>query len=359
MRHSRVRPVRGIVLLLLGAVQIASSGASTSPEGPLLLQNPSLSRTQIVFNFAGNLWILARDGGDARRLTSGNHERGPHFSPDGSWIAFTGEYDGNQDVYVVPASGGVPRRLTYHPGPDTAIGWTPDGKSVVFQSSRASFTWSTPRLFTMPMDGSFPTEVPLARAAEGCFSPDGTRLAYVPNIQWQQAWKRYRGGQTRRLWIANLAESSVETRVPRENSNDFNPLWVGDTLYFLSDRNGPVTLFAYDLKSGQVKEVVHNEGLDLKSASAGPGGIVYEQFGSIHLLDLGTGTERRVDIRLAGDLPEVRPHFQKIEPKRIQSAGTFSHGRTRRVCRSRRNSYRAGRKGRYPQSHPHARRGRA
>src|SRR5207249_2175870 len=113
---------------------------------PLLLQNPSLSRTQIVFNFAGNLWIVGREGGDARRLTTGNHEQEPSFSPDGSWVAFTGEYDGNQDVYVVPASGGVPRRLTYHPGPDWAVGWTPDG-SVLFGSLRASFTGGAPRLF--------------------------------------------------------------------------------------------------------------------------------------------------------------------------------------------------------------------
>jgi tricorn protease len=328
MRSTRLLSGLFTLLHVVGSLQGAGGGVSapSTGEGPLLLQNPSLSGTQIVFTFAGNLWIVGRDGGDARRLTSGNHEWGPHFSPDGSWIAFTGEYDGNQDVYVVPASGGVPRRLTYHPGPDTAVGWTPDGKSVLFDSMRASFTWAAPKLFTVPLDGSFPSEVPLARAAEGCFSPDGARMAYVPNIQWQRAWKRYRGGQTRRLWIAKLSDSSIETKVPRDNSNDFNPLWVDGTLYFLSDRNGPVTLFAYDLKSGQVKEVLHNEGLDLKSASAGPGAIVYEQFGSIHLLDLASGADRQVDIRLTGDLAEVRPHFQKIEPKRIQSAALSPTG---------------------------------
>jgi tricorn protease len=295
-------------------------------ERPLLLRSPSVSRTQIVFSYAGNLWIVSREGGDATRLTTAGHERNPVFSPDGTLVAFTGEYDGNQDVYVVPASGGVPRRLTYHPGPDGAVGWTPDGKRVLFRSMRTSYTFGIVRLFTIPVEGGFPTEVPLPRAAEGSFSPDGSRLAYVPNIQWQRAWKRYRGGQTRPIWLANLADSSIETTIPRDNSNDFNPMWVGETVYFLSDRSGPVTLFAYDTKSKQVKQVVKHDGLDIKSASAGPGAIVYEQFGSLHLLDLDSGRDRKLDIRVVGDITEVRPHFQKIEPKRIQSAAISPSG---------------------------------
>jgi len=272
------------------------------------------------------LWTVGREGGEARRLTTGGHERHPVFSPDGSLVAFTGEYDGNPDVYVVPASGGVPRRLTYHPGPDLALGWTPDGKQVLFQSWRSSFTGGAPRLFTLPIDGAFPAEVPLPRAAEGSFSGDGSRLAYVPNEQWQPAWKRYRGGQTRSIWIANLADSSLEAKIPRDNSNDFNPMWVGDTIYFLSDRNGPVTLFAFDPQSKEVTQVLPNDGLDIKSASAGPGAIVYEQFGSLHLLQLDSRRSQPLDIRVTGDLPEVRPHFQKIEPKRIQSAALSPTG---------------------------------
>jgi tricorn protease len=320
---------RQTVIILRLFLPLAVPGAifaADNSEGPLLLQNPSLSRTQIVFNFAGNLWIVSRDGGDARRLTTGGHERHPIFSPDGSLVAFTGEYDGNEDVYVVAASGGVPRRMTYHPGPDAAVGWTPDGKQVLFRSWRASFTGGAPRLFTIPIDGSFPSEVPLSRAAEGSFSPDGSRLAYVPNEQWQEAWKRYRGGQTRPIWIANLADSSVEAKIPRDNSNDFGPMWVGNTVYFLSDRNGPVTLFAYDTKSKQVKQVVANDGLDMKWAAAGPGAIVYEQFGSLHLLDLNSGKGQRLEIRVVGDLPEVRPHFQKLEPKRFEAAALSPSG---------------------------------
>jgi tricorn protease len=321
-------PNRTTAILLLATLLALSSGASTAGPSvpPLLLRDPSVSHTQIVFQFAGSLWIVGREGGDARRLTTGGHERHPIFSPDGSLVAFTGEYDGNPDVYLVPASGGVPRRLTYHPGPDGALGWTPDGKQVLFRSSRASFTGGAPRLFTMPIDGAFPAEVPLPRAAEGSFSADGSRLAYVPNVQWQEAWKRYRGGQTRSIWIANLADSSIEAKIPRDNSNDFNPMWVGDTIYFLSDRNGPVTLFAFDTKSKEVRQVVPNDGLDIKSASAGPGAIVYEQLGSLRLLDLSSGRAQPLDIRVTGDLPEVRPHFQKIEPKQIQSAALSPTG---------------------------------
>ncbi len=315
-------------MVVLGTLLAMQGGASAAGPGdaPLLLRDPSVSRSQIVFQFAGSLWLVSRQGGDARRLTTGGHERHPIFSPDDSWVAFTGEYDGNPDVYLVPATGGVPRRLTYHPGSDNVLGWTPDGKQVLFRSDRASFTGGAPRLFTMAIDGVFPAEVPLPRAAEGSFSADGSHLAYVPNVQWQRAWKRYRGGQTRSIWIANLGDSSIEAKIPRDNSNDFNPMWVGNTIYFLSDRNGPVTLFAFDTRSKEVTQVVPNDGLDIKSASAGPGAIVYEQFGSLHLLDLSSGQNQALDIRVAGDLPEVRPHFRKIEPKQIQSAALSPTG---------------------------------
>lgn len=307
---------------LLGVASLCLAEAGI----PLLLRNPSVSRTLIVFSYAGDLWIVGREGGDARRLTSGGHERNPVFSPDGALVAFTGEYDGNPDVYVVPAEGGVPRRLTFHPAFDEVAGWTPDGKQILFASERAAFADGVVQLFTVPVGGGFPTPVPLARASEGSYSSDGSRLAYVPIVQWQRAWKRYRGGQTKPIWIANLADSHIEAKIPRDNSNDFNPMWVGETIYFLSDRNGPVTLFAYDTKSHEVKQVVKNEGLDIKSASAGPGAIVYEQFGSLHLLDLKSRHDRALDIRVAADLVEVRPHFQKIEPRRIRNAAISPTG---------------------------------
>ncbi|HXX21769.1 MAG TPA: PDZ domain-containing protein [Terriglobia bacterium] len=311
-----------VTVLLLGAGSLCLAEAGK----PLLLRQPSISRNQIVFSYAGTLWIASREGGEARRLTTGGHESNPLFSPDGSQIAFTGEYDGNPDVYVVSASGGAPRRLTYHPSADVVVGWTPDGKQVLFRSDRSAFADGVVQLFTISIEGGFPTPVPLVRAAEGSYSPDGSRLAYVPIIQWQRAWKRYRGGQTKPIWIAHLADSRLEAKIPRDNSNDFNPMWVGDTIYFLSDRNGPVTLFAYDTRSKKVTQVVKNDGLDFKSASAGPGAIVYEQFGTLHLFDLKSHKDRTLEINLAGDLAEVRPHFEKIEPRRIRFAGISPTG---------------------------------
>jgi len=298
------------------------AGAQTTH---LLLRNPALSRTQIVFSYAGDLWSVPREGGEATRLTTApGVETDAVFSPDGSLIAFTGEYDGDVDVFVMPAEGGEPRRLTYHPGEDEAVGWTPDGKRVLFVSSRAVPNDGA-RLYTLPVaGGGLPDELPLPIALEGSYSPDGSHLAYVPLFQWQEAWKRYRGGQTKKIWIANLADSSI-VKIPRDNSNDFNPMWVGDRIYFLSDRQGPVTLFYYDTKTKQVTRAIENHGLDFKSASAGPGAIVYEQFGQLNLYDLKTGHTRNVAVTLAGDLPEVRPHFVNVA-KRLEHADISPNG---------------------------------
>ncbi|MBI3684018.1 MAG: PD40 domain-containing protein [Acidobacteria bacterium] len=304
-----------MLTLLLTAIQgfwLAGAGK------PLLLQSPTINQTHIVFVHADDLWIVAREGGEARRFTTGiGSERDPIFSPDGSLVAFTGEYDGNTDVFVVPAQGGVPRRLTYHPGPDNAAGWTPDGKRVLFRSSRNSSPAGS-RLFTIPVEGGFPSEVALPLAAEGAYSPDGSRLAYVPLMRAFQVWKRYRGGRTTPLWIATLADSRIE-KVPRENSNDFNPMWIGNRVYFLSDRNGPVSLYAYDPASRKVTPALKNDGFEIKSASAASGAIVFEQFGEIHVFDLKTSKSRKIEISVAGDLPAVRPTQEKLA-SRIRSA---------------------------------------
>lgn len=279
-------------------------------EKPLLLQQPTISRNMIVFVYAGDLWIVGRDGGDAHRLTTdAGAETNPFFSPDGNLIAFTGEYDGNIDVFTVPATGGVPRRLTHHPAYDEVVGWTPDGKRIVFRSSRGSFAGIS-RLYSVGLDGGFPDELPLPEAFDGVFSPDGSRFAYEPIQKTQTAWKRYQGGQTSAIWIVGMSDLKVE-KIPRSNSNDSNPMWIGNKIYFLSDRSGAVTLYAYDLSTKSVTRVLENDGLDLKSAAAGPGTIIYEQFGSVRLFDTATGKSRPVNIHINGDMPEVRPHFAK------------------------------------------------
>jgi tricorn protease len=302
-----------LVLIVL----VFSAGVGLGADAtPLLLQTPTVSKTQIAFAYGGDIWIVDRKGGEARRLVTGiGLESSPIFSPDGQWVAFTGDYDGNTDVYVVPAEGGQPRRLTYHPDPDVALGWTPDGKSVLFRSHRASYS-DPNQFFTVPLTGGLPAEIPLPMAEEGAFSPDGTKLAYVPNFQWEPFWQNYRGGQTTPIWIVNVSDSSVVAKVPPANCNDRDPMWVGDTIYFISDRNGPLALFAYDTKSGEVTQVVDNKDRwDILSASAGPEAIVYEQFGSIHLYDLKSHRDREVPITVAGDMAQLRPHFVNVEKK--------------------------------------------
>jgi tricorn protease len=280
-------------------------------DTPLLMQRPAVSKTHIAFNYAGDLWIVPRAGGEATRLTTGvGIETNPIFSPDGSQIAFTGQYDGNTDVFTVPVGGGVPKRLTWHPAADIAVTWTPDGKSLLFRSGRASYS-RFQRFYTIAADGGQETEVPLPMAHEGSYSPDGSRLAYTPLPPAFAQWKNYRGGQTNKIWLANLSDSSV-IEIPRQNSNDFNPMWVSDKVYFLSDRNGHFTLFEYDVKSKKVAQVVKNDGLDIKSASAGPDAIAYDQFGEIKLYDLKSGKSSKVNVTINADLASIRPHFEKV-----------------------------------------------
>ncbi|MBZ5569418.1 MAG: PDZ domain-containing protein [Acidobacteriia bacterium] len=282
-------------------------------QKPLLLHQPAVSASQLVFSYGDDLWSAPGEGGAAHPLTTGPGSKSDAaFSPDGKWVAFTGTYDGNADVYVMPATGGEPKRLTFHPALDGVVGWTPDGKQVLFSSSRNSYAGFT-QLFTVSLDGGLPHELPLPEGVMGSFSPDGQQLAYVPVWNWQpgRAWKNYRGGRTARIWIAKLADSSV-TEIPRDkNSNDFNPLWIGDKIYFLSDRNGPITMFVYDTRSKKVDQLLPVTS-DIKHASAGPGEIVYEQLGSLHKLDLRSGKSAAINVEVAGDLPDLRPHYVKV-----------------------------------------------
>ena len=300
---------------------IALTTVFAQNDKPMLFRQPTVNKTHVVFVFAGDLWKVAREGGTAERLTSNiGNETTPSFSPDGNWIAFTGEYDGNVDVYVISANGGEPRRLTYHPGNDTVIGWTPNGSSVLFLSNRHSLM-PTPKMFTMPVSGEgLPTELPFPMAGGGAsFSPDGSKIAYMPLAPAFTQWKKYRGGRTTKIWIGNIADSSVE-EIPKQNSNDYTPMWIDDKIYFLSDRNVKnVTLFSFDTKTKRVAEAIPNTGLDLKTASSGAGVIVYEQFGSLNLFDPKSGKANKLNITLNGDLPSVRPRYER-------AAGRIANG---------------------------------
>lgn len=280
-----------------------------------LFREPTISKDHIVFSYAGDLWRVARKGGEAERLTTGvGEESNPFISPDGSKVLFTGEYDGNVDVYVVDMKGGTPKRLTYHPGPDQAVGWSRDGKEVMFSSRRNSYA-NFLRMFTMKIDDTNPQQVPLPSIQRGSFSSDGKHIAYEPLNQWQPRWKRYHGGQQDKIWIAKLSDSSI-TKVPHTDSSDMYPMWIGDKVYFISDRNseeGVFSLFAYDTKSQKVEQVLDNGGRDILSASAGSdGSIVYEQFGTIHVFDPKSKRASKVNITVNADVTSTRPYYKKV-----------------------------------------------
>ena len=325
-------------LLLLPFLLALPAPARGQQDVPLLPQRPAVSDKAIVFAYAGDLWTVPREGGDARRLTAGvGLETYPVFSPDGQTVAFAGEYEGNLDVYTVPAAGGQPTRITHHPDPDAPVGWTPDGKNILFRSPRASAARYL-RIFSVPAAGGQPTELPLPTAEDGSLSPDGKKIAYVPlsnKPQFPGAFRpvrHYRGGTASPLWIADLSDSAV-IKVPREEGNDFNPMWVGDVVYFLSDRDGMTTLFKYDPASKEVKRVLDPGRHDIKSASAGKDAIAYETFGQLHLLDLKTGKSQPVPLRIAADLPTVRPRIEKVA-KNIRSVNLSPTG-TRAVVEAR------------------------
>jgi len=286
---------------------------------PLLLRNPTLSQDRIAFLYADDIWMVPRQGGEARRFTSvGAVVDGPFFSPDGTQLAYSTKEHGLTDVYVTGADGGIPRRLTWEPTGSHAVGWSADGKEVLFSSMHASKS-VYPRLFRVRADGVGPPQVlPLPSAESGTFAADGQTFAYVPFDQWESGWKHYRGGQTTPIWLVNLKTLDLQ-KVPRDGSNDSHPAWAGSTLYFLSDRNGPITLFSYDPTAGQVQQVIDNKGFDFKTLSAGPGALVYEQFGSLHLYDLASHQEHPVTVTIHGDLPQLTPHLAAVPVSGVET----------------------------------------
>ncbi len=231
---SRSRPWVPLALLCW----LASPGRSRAPvDDSLLLRMPTVSADAIAFVYAGDLWRVPRAGGEARRLTSAlGLETNPRFSPDGRWIAFSANYGGNADVYVIAAEGGQPRRLTWHPEPDLVQGWTPDGKRVVFASSRG-FIEDFNRLYAVSPDGGLEEPLPMPTGERLAYGPDAAHIAYVPvRRTWhEQTWRRYRGGQQPWIWLFDVRSRDVEP-VPHDTAGEDWPMWIGDVVYFLSDR---------------------------------------------------------------------------------------------------------------------------
>ncbi len=304
--------------------RVTRDNGDVDPNGTRLLRQPAVSATQIAFVHAGDVWIVPRTGGDARRLTtSAGIESFPRFSPDGRLVAFTGEYAGNQDVYVVPSDGGDPRRLTWHPGADLVRGWTTDGRRIVFASGRASDApVAVPKLWTISVDGSLPESMVMPTANRGQFSPDGRRFAYQAITQSDVEWRGYRGGQAQPIRIVELSGDLAMTKVPWNGTNDTDPTWLGDKVYFLSDRDNAANVYSYDPSTRQVAQITRFRDFDAKHLSAGGGMLVFEQGGYVHTYDPGAQREQRVPIRVRGDLPWARTQWKDVS--RLIQRGSLS-----------------------------------
>ena len=278
-----------------------------------MLTQPAISATHLAFVYAGDLFVSDQNGGNVQRLTADDGlESNPVLSPDGRTIAFSAQYDGNVDVYTVPVTGGAPTRLTYHPNADAVQAVTPDGKSVLFTSQRATFTNRYAQLFTIPLTGGMEEILPIPNAARAAYSPDGSRIAYNPIAGRHLQWKSYRGGTASTLSLYNRDGHATETiPQPASRANDTDPMWLGDNVYFRSDRGGEFNVFAFDTKTKQIRQITKHEDFPVLSAAAGGGKIVYEQAGVLHVLDPVSGQSRALSIHVASDLRETRPRFAK------------------------------------------------
>jgi tricorn protease len=277
-----------------------------------LVRQPDITGNTIVFAYGNDLWTVSGNGGDASRLTSfQGSEMHPEFSPDGRMVAFTGQYDGNTDVYVVPTQGGEPKRLTWHPGSDMVRGWSPEGQSVIFESGRTGAPVPVGKFWSVSLDGTFPEALPIPRGHHGGYSSDGNRFAYQQIAQSDEEWRNYRGGQTRPIWVMDMSDYSIN-KLPWDGSNDKNPVWVDDKIYFMSDRNLAMNVYGYDESSGAVNQITDHSEYDVKELSSGAGMLVYEQGGSIYKMDPENGNAEKLDINVKGDFPWARPHWEDV-----------------------------------------------
>ncbi|MGB5189853.1 S41 family peptidase [Robiginitalea sp.] len=307
------------LLLLLSCFSICA-------QQTRLLRQPTLSDSEIVFVYANDLWKSNIAGGMAVRLTSNEgYESNPHFSPDGSMIAFTGEYDGNTDVFVVPAAGGEPKRLTWHPGGDFVQGWSPDGK-IMFRSQREAHPTQTNRLYLIGLEGGQPEALPLPRAAYGEISPDGARIAYTPITSWDPEWRNYRGGQAMPIWIVDMQTMELDRTPQKDRERHLDPVWYGGRVYYISERDYAANIWSYDPGSKTEQQHTFHKQFDVKSLDAGPSGIVYEQGSYLHILNPETGESRQVNITVEGDMNFARPRWETVSGNDLQNPRLSPNG---------------------------------
>lgn len=298
-----------------------------NPNDTRLLEQPAISQDHIAFIYAHDLWVANADGTHPRRLTVDEGvESRPYFSPDGKTIAFSAEYDGNTDVFSVPVEGGLPKRLTWHPFGDFTEGFTPDGKAVLFLSQRTVHTGRFNQLFTVALEGGFPEKLVIPNAYHSSYSPDGSSMAYNPNRDVFRQWKNYRGGTMSDIWIFSFADfSKTEIPQPEGGCNDIEPMWIGDLIYFLSDRNGEFNLYSFDTGSSEVKQLTTYEDFPIVYASHQGDKIIFEQAGYLHTFDTGNASASKLTVGIATDLLELRPRYVK-GGRYIRSAGISPSG---------------------------------
>ena len=299
-----------LFLMVFLALLIIQLNAINTKDTRLLAQ-PAISQNNIAFIYADDLWVANPDGTQPRRLTADHGiESNPVFSPDGKVIAFSAQYDGNTDVFIIPVEGGVPERLTWHPGNDYVRGFTPDGASVLFISQRYVHTNRYYQLFTVPVTGGFPEQLKIPNAYKASYSPDGKSMAYTPIAGRFQQWKNYRGGTVATIWLISLSDYSVvKIPQPEGRCNDTDPAWIGNKVYFRSDRNGEFNLFSYDVNSEELKQLTTFKDFPIISLSGGSESIVFEQAGYLHTFSLENETSEKLTIGIAADLLELRPRY--------------------------------------------------
>jgi tricorn protease len=328
-----------LLWMMLGVFGAVAALAQTDGE-TRLLRYPDIDKDRIAFSYGGDLWLADASGtgtATARRLTSDpGAELFPKFSPDGRWIAFTGQYGGTRQVYVISVDGGTPRQLTFHNdvgdlpprgGVDNQVlGWTPDGKKVLFNAHRTPWSERNARPYTVPVEGGMETSLAIPEGGTGTLSPDGTKYVYTPIMREFRTWKRYHGGRAQDIWVYDLAKNSSE-RLTDYDGTDNLPVWIGDTIYFTSDREGGIlNLFALDPATHQVRKVTSHTDWDVLWPSGDSRRVVYENGGSVWLFDPASGESRKVPIRVTGDLAHTLPYFKNVTAD-IQSMGVSPTGK--------------------------------
>ncbi len=306
MRHAR--------LLLAFAFLVASAGTLKGQVDARMLRQPDVSATHITFVYAGDIWLAPKTGGTAQRLSSpAGEEPFPRFSPDGSVIAFSGNYDGNLDVYAVPTMGGEPLRMTHHPMGDRTLGWYPDGEGILYASAMESERQRFSQFYRAPAAGGLPEKLPIPYGEFGAVSPDGDWLAYVPIQRSFRTWKRYRGGMAPDIWLFNLNDHSSRNLTDSE-ANESHPMWHGSTLYFLSDRgsNQRWNIWAYDGQTESFRQVTSLADFDIHFPAIGPSDIVFEAGGRLYLLDLATEEFSEVNVDVVTDLATLKPRNENV-----------------------------------------------